>query len=69
MEYTEEQKNEAISRTASELRRVFATYDENGDGLISRTELGALMKKLDGVGVPEEELTSMVESATRTGTD
>lgn len=67
MERTEEQKNEAISRTTSELRRVFATFDENGDGLISRTELGTLMAKLDGVGVTEEELTSMMESADKNG--
>lgn len=67
MENTGEQKNEAMSRTTSELRRVFATFDENGDGLISRTELGALMKKLDDAGVPEEELTSMMESADKNG--
>ena len=50
-----------IIRTKSEMKRVFDTYDANGDGHICQGELGSFMKKLD-VEVSEEELASMMKS-------
>lgn len=60
----EDLETEILSRTTSEMKRVFDTYDENGDGLICKTELANFMKKLD-VDVSEDELSFMIESVDR----
>ncbi|KAK6145159.1 hypothetical protein DH2020_021979 [Rehmannia glutinosa] len=43
-----------------ELRRVFAMFDRNGDGKISRKELSESLEKL-GIHIPEKELRQMIE--------
>lgn len=45
----------------SEMKRVFDTYDENGDGYICKSELERFMRKLD-VDVSEEEILYMIDS-------
>ena len=45
----------------SEMKRVFDTYDENGDGYICKSDLGKFMRKLD-VHMSEEEISCMIES-------
>ncbi|KAK4493128.1 hypothetical protein RD792_018019 [Penstemon davidsonii] len=44
----------------AELRRVFAMFDRNGDGRISRKELSQSLEKL-GIHIPEKELIQMIE--------
>lgn len=60
----EDLETEILSWTTSDMKRVFDTYDENGDGFICKTELENFMKKLD-INVSEDELSIMIESADR----
>ncbi|KAJ4959163.1 hypothetical protein NE237_026274 [Protea cynaroides] len=53
---TEEKK---IVHDKVELERVFATFDKNGDGFITKLELGESLKNM-GLLTTEEEVASMV---------
>ena len=57
----EAENDEHVIRAVTEMKRVFATYDENGDGYICKSELEKFMRKLD-VDVSEEEISYMIES-------
>ncbi|RRT78786.1 hypothetical protein B296_00026030 [Ensete ventricosum] len=50
----------APSMDPSELKLVFHMFDRDGDGRISREELGDSLRDL-GINVPEAELASMIE--------
>jgi calcium-binding protein CML len=54
------------ARHKREMERLFATYDEDNDGHISRRELGSVMQKL-GMEVTDEELNCMLRSVDKNG--
>lgn len=54
------------ARHKREMERLFATYDENNDGHISRRELGSVMQKL-GMEATDEELNCMLRSVDKNG--
>lgn len=56
-----ENNGEHMIPAVTEMKRVFATYDENGDGYICKSELERFMRKLD-VDVSEEEILYMIDS-------
>ncbi|XP_051143783.1 calmodulin-like protein 3 [Andrographis paniculata] len=49
-----------------ELRRVFAMFDKNGDGKITRTELSESLDKL-GIHIAENELSQMIDKVDTNG--
>ncbi|CAM6074258.1 unnamed protein product [Sphagnum tenellum] len=54
------------ARHKREMERLFATYDEDNDGHISRRELGSVMQKL-GMEATDEELNCMLKSVDKNG--
>lgn len=54
------------ARHKREMERLFATYDEDNDGHISRRELGSVMQKL-GMEATDEELNCMLRSVDKNG--
>lgn len=48
------------SMDSSELRKVFQMFDKNGDGQITKKELGESLKNL-GIYIPEEELDATMD--------
>ncbi|KAL3691280.1 hypothetical protein R1sor_004931 [Riccia sorocarpa] len=54
-------KHEAPAIEKDEIRKVFAFFDDNKDGLISKDDLQLFMNKL-GFRMTEEEISSMVHS-------
>jgi calcium-binding protein CML len=54
------------ARHKREMERLFATYDEDNDGHISRRELGSVMQKL-GMETTDEELNCMLRSLDKNG--
>jgi calcium-binding protein CML len=57
----EAENDDHMIPAVTEMKRVFATYDENGDGYICKSELEKFMRKLD-VDVSEEEISYMIDS-------
>nr|CAD1836989.1 unnamed protein product [Ananas comosus var. bracteatus] len=47
------------TRDPSELRRVFRMFDRNGDGRITRKELGDSLRNL-GIFIPDDDLAAMI---------
>ena len=50
-----------------ELTEVFKRFDANGDGKISASELGSILRSLGGVASTEEELQSMIREVDSDG--
>ncbi|CAN7063152.1 unnamed protein product [Brassica rapa subsp. trilocularis] len=50
----------------SELKRVFQTFDKNGDGRITKTELNDSLENL-GIYIPDKELTQMIHNIDANG--
>ncbi|XP_043725020.1 calmodulin-like protein 7 [Telopea speciosissima] len=56
---TKEEKKNEREHDKVELERVFATFDKNGDGFITKQELGESLKNM-GLFTTDEEVASMV---------
>jgi len=56
------------SKKDSEERKLFESFDLDGDGVISLAELKAGMKNVFGQDIPEDKLTRMIRQADTTGT-
>ncbi|XP_043699168.1 calmodulin-like protein 7 [Telopea speciosissima] len=54
-----DKKNKTHGQDKLELERVFATFDKNGDGFITKQELGESLKNM-GLFTTEEEVEGMV---------
>ena len=52
---------------SGELRRVFASFDQDGDGKISAAELRLCMKAATGEDMPAEEVRAVMASADADG--
>ncbi|KAL6905876.1 hypothetical protein ACP4OV_003477 [Aristida adscensionis] len=51
---------------SSELRKVFQMFDRNGDGRITKKELGESLKNL-GIYIPDEELDATIDKIDANG--
>ncbi|PIN09696.1 Calmodulin and related proteins (EF-Hand superfamily) [Handroanthus impetiginosus] len=58
--------NNEPSKTKSELRDVFATFDKNNDGFITRQELKESLKNI-GISAGETDVADMVEKVDSNG--
>eukprot|EP01018_Ginkgo_biloba_P035196 Gb_09082 [translate_table: standard] len=58
--------NAEMGAGRDELKRVFSTFDKNGDGMISRIEMRESLEKL-GLQIGEEELLSIISKVLANG--
>ncbi|CAN6844852.1 hypothetical protein Bca4012_034493 [Brassica carinata] len=56
----------SIKTDPSELKRVFQTFDKNGDGRITKTELNDSLENL-GIYIPDKDLTQMIHNIDANG--